>query len=42
MSRAETRPPAYEPTRGRPRRETVQQAMPDGVMRLLENGLAMT
>lgn len=41
MSRAESRPPAYEPTRGRPRSEAVQQAVLDGVMRLLENGVAL-
>ncbi|WP_371664691.1 TetR/AcrR family transcriptional regulator [Streptomyces sp. NBC_00280] len=41
MSRAKPRPSAYEPTRGRPRSEAVQQAILDGVMRLLENGVAL-
>ncbi|MFF3377254.1 TetR/AcrR family transcriptional regulator [Streptomyces sp. NPDC002680] len=41
MSRAETGLPAYEPTRGRPRSEAVQQAILDGVIRLLGNGVTL-
>ncbi|WP_405622427.1 TetR/AcrR family transcriptional regulator [Streptomyces sp. NBC_00076] len=41
MSRAESRPPSYGPTRGRPRSEAVEQAILEGVMKLLEDGVPL-
>ncbi|KFG01861.1 TetR family transcriptional regulator [Streptomyces scabiei] len=38
MSRAESRPPSYGSTRGRPRSEAVEQAILEAVMKLLEDG----
>ncbi|CAM5401654.1 TetR/AcrR family transcriptional regulator OS=Streptomyces alboniger OX=132473 GN=CP975_09950 PE=4 SV=1 [Streptomyces alboniger] len=38
MSRAEIRPTSYGSTRGRPRSEAVEQAILEGVLKLLEDG----
>ncbi|MFI5682427.1 TetR/AcrR family transcriptional regulator [Streptomyces sp. NPDC051636] len=41
MSLAETRPRSCGPTRGRPRSEAVEQAIIQGVMKLLEEGVSL-
>ncbi|WP_328980126.1 TetR/AcrR family transcriptional regulator [Streptomyces canus] len=41
MSRAESRPPSYGSTRGRPRSKAVEQAILEAVMRLLEDGVPL-
>ncbi|WP_326762635.1 TetR/AcrR family transcriptional regulator [Streptomyces phaeochromogenes] len=41
MSSAEGRPPSYGSTRGRPRSEAVEQAILEGVMKLLEDGVPL-
>lgn len=41
MSSPESRPPSHGSTRGRPRSEAVEQAILDGVMQLLEDGVPL-
>ena len=41
MSRADSRLPSHGPNRGRPRSETVEQAILEGVMKLLEDGVPL-
>ncbi|MFJ9154834.1 TetR/AcrR family transcriptional regulator [Streptomyces sp. NPDC102270] len=41
MNRAESRPPSSGSTRGRPRSEAVEQAILEGVMNLLEDGVPL-
>ena len=41
MSRAESRPPSYGSTRGRPRSKAVEQAILEAVLMLLEDGVPL-
>src|SRR3954471_1158958 len=41
MSRAESRPPQYGSTRGRPRSKAVEQAILEAVLKLLEDGVPL-
>ncbi|WP_405530527.1 TetR/AcrR family transcriptional regulator [Streptomyces canus] len=41
MSRAESRPPSYGSTRGRPRSKAVEQAILEAVLTLLEDGVPL-